>query len=125
MNYIGTQMYTSEYSFVSNFLPLFQRFDDLTDIITRRVRSYTLKFARICACICASVYAGANVSCACAREFTREFVCTRLRVLMCARVVDVHVCAGRVYEWVLRGCATMPGFKRLDKNKKKSPITPY
>ena len=70
-------MFTSEYSFVTKFLPLFQRFDNLTATITRRVRACFCGCVRLqymCVCvfalmcgICAHVRAMRAIACACMR----------------------------------------------------------
>ena len=57
------QIYTSEYSFVIKCLPLFQRFDNLTDM-TGHVGSYACVLVYACEClpvyecICTTVRAG-------------------------------------------------------------------
>ena len=71
-------MYASEYSYVINFLALFQSFDNFTDSIPGHVHA--------CACVCARVRA---LVCECVRLQVCAGVCTRfvcLRVCVCARV---------------------------------------
>ena len=64
----GKLIYTSEYSFGVNSLPLFQRFNNLTDFITGRERACACILARarpgMCGCVnahvCVGFFAGAE-----------------------------------------------------------------
>ena len=67
------------FEFVIHFLPLFERFDNLTGTITGRVRECACVWVRLCARVCAQVRASARVcvrlcACVCAqvRAFARE-----------------------------------------------------
>ena len=121
---------------VINFLLLFQRFDKLTNIITRRVRmrarTWKWVFARVCVQLryCTYMCANVHVHCECARNLAH--ICAQLRGSACvcvrlasvrARVVDVHACARPCVCKLVNVCmcaffrewTTLPGFRQLGK----------
>ena len=104
-----------------------QRFDNVTYAITRRVRASTcMRVYVFCGrvrgvpCTCARVRAFAR-GCKCLRLFVCVYMCVRAGTRgRCAYVcTSVCVCVGswtRVCVFFL-GCVTMPGYRRLGKNK--------
>ena len=101
-------------------------------------------FARVCVHLrqCTRMWARVHVSCAHVRASARVCAgvrastpeCMRVRAVASvgARIAGMHACSP---PWVHRlvdvcvraffcGCATIPDFRRLRKNKKKSLITP-
>ena len=104
---------TFEYSFVINFVSLFQRFDKIPDIMTERVCAGACALVHACVCvclplhagICASVRAGAHVYMSffhvCVSFCASACVCAQLRACVCvcecacvrARAVGVYECA--------------------------------
>ena len=107
--FMCTQLFSfaSEYSFVINFLPFFQRFDDLTGTITGRVRlcacacvcAHVRVFARMCVCLRLSVHV-----CVCLRVFVCMGVCVCVRLRVCVRCTH-----GRCARSCKGACVFFPG----------------
>ena len=94
------EIYASKNSFVINFLSLFQRFDNLTYIITGSVRAcacvllHTSMRFRIYACICGGVRAHSRV-----RASARGYACVRASERVSARGTCACVCTA-VRVWI-------------------------
>ena len=136
-------MYAFECSFVINFLPLFQRFGHLRDIITgcvhasERVRAYVCSCTHVCVYVCACMR---NLVLVCMRlclhvyvfvlAYALESVCLRPVTCVCickcgcvhawqaCMCMHVRQCVGACVYAFFRGCTTIPGYRRLGKNKK-------
>ena len=99
-------MYTPEYSFVTNFFPLFQRFYKLRNTITGRVCVYARAFARACVCICESAFARVRLhECvrACKSVHSCVYASTCVRAGECVRVcprVSAHGRKQLSYVWM-------------------------